>query len=728
MKMWQRRTGLAALVTVAFSGWLAVASGQQKAATTQQANADALLGAAQYQEQIEGKLEAAVASYRKVLAAADATREQKARAQFRIGACYERLGFGEARKAYEAVVANYADQVEFAAQAKARLAALAGPAGRSGSPVIRQIWVTSEGVAWNRISPDGRSVAGIDDGTGDLVIRSLATGQTRRLTAIPKDRWRKDYASSPIWSSDGRQIAYLWYPGSPPAEFRIADVADGTSKIVPMDARFALFQPQDWSPDGRRVLAIVSDALPKIRSLHLAWVATSGGTVQLLASASKGARLGSAFLAPDGAWIVSRIMEDDAGVSILAAAGGPPRTLIPFTPSDSLVGWNADGTHVLFISRERGSDDLMAVRVVDGQAVGQPFLIRTLPGFSSLGVSRGGALLYRSIQGATSNVYRASFDATSGRVGPPSRVDVSTGHEKGSVSWSPEGRRLAYVSWPNGQLSKTLSIWSAENGQTRSFSLPFKAARWGWRVNPWSADGRWVYVSGQDEASLTGLFRINTESGVAEEVLPPSSGVFPGGDISRNPYTTLLGWSPDARVVYKNVLTWAGSGVVAHAAIVEHRVADHAERELFNSGSGRWRVGGFAASPDGSQLAFTVNEFTARQLMVMVMPAAGGPAKTVATLPTQFDGVVRWTHDGRSVVIAERRDVSGGERLLCDVTTGVVTKLTLAAEVVSEICLSPDGKEIAYVGGALAKDEGVWMLENFLPKPKAPTPPAKTRQ
>jgi len=707
-------TGIGVLLMLACGAWVLAA--QQKPVS-----AGVVLGQALHQEQNEGRLEDAIATYKKVLAATDATREQKARAQFRIGACYERLGLAEARKAYEAVVANYGDQADLVAQAKARLTALTEPAGRAG-PVQRRIWATQEGVSWNRISPDSRSVVGIDDQTGDLVIRTLATGQPRRLTAIPKDRLRKDYASSPIWSRDARQIAYWWYSGSPPAEIRIADVAAGTSRVVPMDARFAPFQLQDWSPDGRRVLAIVSDALPKLRSLHLAWVSTSSGAVQLLASAIKGGFLGPAFLAPDGAWIVSRLREDDAGVSILAAAGGPPRTLIPFAPSDSLAGWNADGTHVLFISRERGSDDLMAVRVVDGQAVGQPFLIRTLPGFSSLGVSRGGGLLYRSIQGATSHVYRASFDATSGRVGSPSRVDVSTGNEKGSVSWSPEGRRLAYVSWPNGQSSKTLSIWSAENGQTRSFSLPFNAARWGWRVNPWSPDGRWVYVSGQDEASLTGLFRLNTESGIAEEVLPPSSGVFPGGDISRNPYTTLLGWSPDARIVYKNVLTWGENGKVAHAAIVEHRVADHAERELFKSGNGRWRVGGFAASPDGSQLAFTVNEFSARQLMVMVMPAAGGPAKTVATLPTQFDGVVRWTHDGRSVVLVERRDVSGGERLLCDVTTGVLTKLTVAAEIVSEICLSPDGKEIAYVGGSLAKDEGVWMVENFLSKPKAPAP------
>jgi len=710
--------GIACLVCALAAAALSAASRQQS--PQKPATADVLLGQAMHQEQVEGRLDEAIATYSKVLVAPGVTREQKARAQFQIGACYERLGAGEARKAYEAVVANYSDQADLAAQAKARLAALAEPAGRAsgGGPVIRQIWPTSKGVSWSRISPDGRSVAGVDDNTGDLVIRSLATGETRRLTAIPEDRRRKDYVNSPpIWSRDGRQIAYGWSAGSPPNEFRIADVAGGASRIVPMDARFRLSEPQDWSPDGRRVLAILSDALPKIRSLHLAWVATSGGTVHVLASASKGARLGSAFLAPDGAWIVSRIMEDDAGVSIMAAGGGPSRILIPFTPSDSLVGWNADGTHVLFISRERGSDGLMAVRVVDGQAVGQPLLIRTLQGFSSLGVSQAGALLYHSRQEPTSNLYRANFDAMSGRAGPPSRVDVSTGHSNGSVSWSPDGSRLAYVSWANGKSSKTLSIWSAENAQTRSFSLPFNASRWGWRGTTWSADGRWVYVSGQDDAGLEGLHRVNIESGTTEAVLPPASGMFPTDNISRNPYTSLAGWSPDARVVYKNVLYFLENGVLGQGAVVEHRLADHAERELFKSGSTGSKLSGFSVSPEGGQLAFTVVDYPAHKITVMVVPAAGGPAKNVITWPTTGEGVVRWTADSRSVIFASRTGAPQ-ERVLCDVTTGVVTKLTLASEDVQEIAVSPDGKEIAYIGGPKAKDEGVWMIENFLPPVK----------
>jgi hypothetical protein len=44
--------------------------------------------------------------------------------------------------------------------------------------------------------------------------------------------------------------------------------------------------------------------------------------------------------------------------------------------------------------------------------------------------------------------------------------------------------------------------------------------------------------------------------------------------------------------------------------------------------------------------------------------------------------------------------------------------------VVAQIAVSTDGKEIACIGGN-NPDQGVWMLENFLPRPKGPTPAPK---
>lgn len=686
---------------------------QAAAATTP----DALLGQALHEEEVEGRLQNAIALYQKVMKTPGVTRAQAGRAQFRIGACYERLGLGEARKAYEAVVANYADQADLAAEAKARLAALAESVGRGGGPVLRQIWATRGGMEQGRISPDGRSVVGVDGSNGDLVIRSTATGNIRRLVAIPEDRRSKNGADSPVWSRDGRQIAYLWehYSVELPDEFRIADAADGTSRVIPTDARFRLHALDAWSPDGRSVLARIEEGSQENRRRHLAWVPTSGGAIQLLASAGAGKDVGPAFLSPDGAWIVSRIPDDDVGFSVMAARGGGPRTLMSATASDELVGWSADGTHVLFLSREGALNDLMAVRVVNGQTAGRPFLLRTLQAFASLGVSQAGALLYQSTVETRMNLYRASFDMTSGRVGAPARVDVSTGRQNGSPSWSPDGRRLAYASWSQDKPARTLSIWSAETAQTRSFSLPFSTIRWSWHPTTWSADGRWVYVVGTNDVDRGTLQRVNTESGIVEAVVPWESAIF----VAKKDPTILsspFGWSPDARIIYKSdlhILVGTGLAGGAISAIVEHRLADRAERELFRLGPSVAKLTGSAVSPDGSQLAFGLVDYTAGRLSVMVMPAAGGPTRTVAEVPGTAEGVVRWTHDSRSIVFISRGGPEG--RLMCDPTTGVVKTLTLAADMVQDIAFSPNGTEIAYVGGD-NPDRGVWLLENFLPK------------
>jgi Tol biopolymer transport system component len=67
-------------------------------------------------------------------------------------------------------------------------------------------------------------------------------------------------------------------------------------------------------------------------------------------------------------------------------------------------------------------------------------------------------------------------------------------------------------------------------------------------------------------------------------------------------------------------------------------------------------------------------------------------------------------------VFLSRGDRPEGQ-LMCDLATGVVKTLTLPSDMVQDIAFSPSGKEIAYVGGG-NPDQGVWMLENFLPPTK----------
>jgi hypothetical protein len=154
---------------------------------TAQQKPEVALKAAIDKEVVDGDLKAAIGMFRTLAASAD--RAVAAQALLRMGQCYEKLGAAEsaeARRAYAAV-----------ATARARLAAMGAVTPAQG-PVHRRVWPTQGGAEWNRISPDGRFVAGIDDETGDLVMRQVSTGAVRRLTDIPKHRAWLDYAASPI--------------------------------------------------------------------------------------------------------------------------------------------------------------------------------------------------------------------------------------------------------------------------------------------------------------------------------------------------------------------------------------------------------------------------------------------------------------------------------------------------------------------------------------------------
>ncbi len=188
---------------------------------TAQQKPEVALKAAIDKEVVEGDLKAAIGMYRTLAASAD--RAVAAQALLRMGQCYEKLGAAEsaeARRAYATVVASFADQPQLAAQAQARLVAMKLDGATSAvavepAPTLRQIWPDNQDFDWSRISPDGRFVAGIDNETGDVVTRELASGEVIRLTDIPKSRWWDDYGDGPRWARDGRLIAYAWYEESP---------------------------------------------------------------------------------------------------------------------------------------------------------------------------------------------------------------------------------------------------------------------------------------------------------------------------------------------------------------------------------------------------------------------------------------------------------------------------------------------------------------------------------
>ena len=126
----------------------------------------------------------AIRLYEQAAAQAKADRALGARAHYRIGQCYEKLGQREAAKSYENIVKNFADQQEIVAQARVRLTALEpGTSARHDTVMAnRRVWWGGDVDTLGAVSADGRYLSYQDQETGDLAIRNLQTGEKRRLT------------------------------------------------------------------------------------------------------------------------------------------------------------------------------------------------------------------------------------------------------------------------------------------------------------------------------------------------------------------------------------------------------------------------------------------------------------------------------------------------------------------------------------------------------------------
>ncbi len=99
-----------------------------------------------------------------------------------------------------------------------------------------------------RFSPDGKSIAVTTEdprsGTSDIWVFPVAGGQPARITFGPGDYW-------PVWSPDGKQIAYgVGENGKLSIRRRSLDGRQPEEVLYQNDA-YINGSPIDWSPDGK---------------------------------------------------------------------------------------------------------------------------------------------------------------------------------------------------------------------------------------------------------------------------------------------------------------------------------------------------------------------------------------------------------------------------------------------------------------------------------------------
>lgn len=695
-----------ALVLISLAGLVAATLVH---AAVQQPSGYDLLQQGLAKERAEGKLDEAIQIYQRILREHSTDRPLAAKALLQLGRCYEKLGRGEARKAYERVVREYGDQADLAAEARGRLEALnpAGGAAPSTTPVARRIWGGPEVDPLGAPSPDGRYLSYVDWMTGDLAVRTIATGESRRLTK--KGTWETstEFALMSVPSADGQQIAYAWFDGKARFDLRVVSAAGGAPRVIYSNQEIEYVQPVGWSPDGKSIAALLAGL---DHTMKIAMVAIADGSARVLKTLDW-REPGKVSLSPDGRYIA---YDFPAGanthvrdVFVLETNGARETVLVKHPANDSMPVWTPDGRHVMFLSDRAGTTGAWLARVNEGQPAGPPVLIKPDMGRAApAGFTRNGNFYYH-LEIGMNDIYLAELDPTTGALAAaPAALSMRFVGGVNSPSWSPDGSTLAYVSQRGpipGQRSRTLVLHSIATGEEQELLVPMNL----FRYPRWAPDGGSLLLIGNDDKNRPGLYRFDLKTRTVTAIIRAEPLV----------YIHSAEWLPDGRRVVYSVR----SGDLKNVRVVRLNLETGEETELYRGGSPNSEI---AVSPDGRQVVLHVGAGAQdpRFVGLKVVPTEGGPARDlVQQAPGENIPPVRvlaWTRDGQHVLFSKGGPPTGPEeqrlelwRIRADGTDP--RKTGLAMRGFRDISPHPDGRRIAFTAGQQKFE--MWMMENLLP-------------
>ena len=674
--------------------------------------AEVELKAAMHKEQVDGDLKGAIAQYQKILNTRGIGRAVAATALLHLGQCHEKLGSAEARKAYERLVMEFADQAEPARAARERLAALS-KASEEATPKakFRQVKMPTRLYSDGSLSPDGKRLAFTAEGSVWVV--PVEGKAEPNVTGIPVRLTEPMGAHSAVaWSGNGDWIAFNTRDG-----IYIVPSAGGTlRKLSPELQRHTGPLPYllllSLSPDGSR-LAYSSGVSLDSSTVHVA--ATVGGASRTITSeegavmpafSPDGKRIAFVTLGPD--WEERR---DQGKLWVVSADGGEPVLISSLQGWPQGPVWSPDGTMIGFLQTPgplgQAKADVRIVRVsAEGKPVGEPARFElpfptpsVLAGWTS--DNKIGLFAWNQSQEAIYTV-----PTTGGRA-----AQVSPKGYAAHPRWSPDGKRI-FLRWDGGKIASI----PAEGGPVTEVSvdsavMKYEAVPGG--GNAISRDGKTIVFTGaslRDRQWLTNIWTLPVEGGQPTQITHYPS-----------PDTRFPCWSPDgtsiAFVARDNPTEKVEPQTRGTPTFQIYSVPSQGgEAKKLTSVVHRVAFSSPAWSPDGRQIAyFSVD------MELCVIPAAGGKPRVVVALSKtrnesstgpgglrQFE--MAWSPDGKRLAYAFggrlwTAPLEGGEP--SEVSTG------LSDVVPTKLDWSPDGKTIAFTGNE-GGDYQLWLMEDFL--------------
>jgi Tol biopolymer transport system component len=423
------------------------------------------------QETAAGNLEEAIKLYQRVAKEFASDRALAAKALMAAAHCYELQGQSKQDRAielYNQVARQYKDQVQPAAAASARLAAIR-QANRAAQPVT----VTQRKVAPLGTRPipftDGRRAFYQDGATNALVISDV-DGANKHVIYKPKPGEKFQVEVSRDFSMVALRLTDA---GGKATAVVIRGDGTGYRELFKGDP-YGAGQP-DFSWDNRYLVYAGVPPGPINDPTLQALVSNSGSGVVVVSLADGKARevlrregsiVEHAVPSPDGRFMAFTELESTGWKTFVTPLqGGEPR-LIPNI--SRFHDWTPDGRFLVASMSRSGNEALYLVPIRDGQP-GDPVFVRS-GSFSNGVVFPNGTMYYRSIRTDATAAVLAQLDS-SGQLGAWKTLDLNTAGNAtiGSTVWSPDNAWIGYVSRHDdvGQTSSAFRVHNPATGEDR---------------------------------------------------------------------------------------------------------------------------------------------------------------------------------------------------------------------------------------------------------------------
>ena len=327
---------------------------------------------------------------------------------------------------------------------------------------------------------------------GGLLV-TPAVGIGGRLLALIESAPGPPEVQAPVWSSGGRQIAFLSRRGESNFDLDVVN-ADGSGQRTLIHG--ATREPPSWSPDGLKI------AFESLRDNGVYTVNADGSGRQRLARDSK-----DPAWSPDGRTIA---FFSGAKIYLMNADGSEHRTLTRPQAGVRDLAWSPDGRKLAFLQGRGGcGPSCHDLYVVNSDGSG----LRNLTAKLAVGIRLGlgpasdpawspdGQMIAfaRLNPGLGESIYVVKADGSRLRNLTPKPVGTYA-----DPAWSPDGRKIAFVSDRDGN-SEVYVMNANGKGQRNLTRNP------AFDADPaWSPDGRKIAFASKRDGKY-GVYVMNAD-------------------------------------------------------------------------------------------------------------------------------------------------------------------------------------------------------------------------